>query len=162
MTRLVALLLLPLTLAFGQEWVDVRSGPFEILTDAGGRVAGRTVAYCEQLRSALGLALGRPEPTAVWPIRVAVFRDAQKRSLYPAQMMEGRDSHVGALIANAPVPREFAAGVVGILLRDNTAAIPPSIENGLTALFATLEVKGVRVTLDAVKGDLTIDEPAVK
>ena len=149
MTRLVALLLLPLALAFGQEWVEVRSGPFEILTDAGGRVAGRTVAYCEQLRSALGLALGRPEPTAVWPIRVAVFRDAQKRSLYPAQMMEGRDSHVGALIANAPVPREFAAGVVGILLRDNTAAIPPSIENGLTALFATLEVKGVRVTLGA-------------
>jgi hypothetical protein len=101
MTRLVALVLLPLALAFGQEWVEVRSGPFEILTDAGGRVVGRTVAYCEQLRSALGLALGRPEPIAVWPIRVAVFRDALTRSIYPARMTDGRDAHLGALVANA-------------------------------------------------------------
>jgi len=50
--RLVALLLLSMTLASGEDPLEVRSGPFEVLTDAGGRAAGRAVAYCEQLRGA--------------------------------------------------------------------------------------------------------------
>jgi hypothetical protein len=147
MMRLVALLLLPIGWAFAQEWMEVRSGPFEVLTDAGGRTAGRTMAYCEQLCNALGLALGKPDLTTVWPIRIAVFRDARARSGYPAGLSDGRDAHLGAFVANAPVPREFAATIVSVLLRDNTAALPPSIEKGLIALFATLDVKGVRVTL---------------
>ncbi|MCL5742420.1 MAG: hypothetical protein M1541_00635, partial [Acidobacteria bacterium] len=149
MTRLFALLLLPVAWAYGQAWVEVRSGPFEVLSDAGGRTAGRTMAYCEQLRNALGLAFGKPDLTAVWPIRIAVFRDARTRAAYPAGVLDGRDAHMGALVANAPVPREFAAAIVSVFLRDNTAALPPSIEKGLIALFSTLDVKGVRVTLGA-------------
>lgn len=148
MTRLVALLL-PLACALGQEWVEVRSGPFEVLTNAGDRVAGRTMAYCEQLRNALGLSFGKPELATVWPIRVVVFRDARERAKYPALFTEGRDAHLGGLAAGDSVPREFAAGIVRILLSDNTAAMPSSIENGLITLFATLDVKGLQVTLGA-------------
>ncbi|MEN6605216.1 MAG: hypothetical protein ABFD86_22630 [Bryobacteraceae bacterium] len=149
MMRLVALLLLPLTLASAEGWLEVRSGPFEVLTDAGNRAAGRAMAYCEQLRGALGMSFGKTELTTVWPIRIVVFRDAQTRSRYPSLFIDGRDAHLGALVSGAPVPREFAAGIVRILLRDNTSVMPASIENGLVALFSTLDVKGVRVTLGA-------------
>ncbi len=149
MMRLVALLLLPLTLAFAEEWLEVHSGPFEVLTNAGGRAAGRAMAYFEQLRGALGMSFGKPDLTTVWPIRTVVFRDAQARSRYPSLFIDGRDAHLGALVSGAPVPREFASEIIRILLRDNTAAMPASIENGLVTLFSTLEVKGVRVTLGA-------------
>jgi hypothetical protein len=149
MTRLVAFLLLPLTLASGEDWLEVRSGPFEVLTDAGGRAAGRAMAYCEQLRGALGMSFGKTDLTTVWPIRIVVFRDAQARSRYPSLFIDGRDAHLAALVSGVPVLREFAGEIVSILLRDNTAAMPAPIEKGLVTLFSTLDVKGVRVTLGA-------------
>jgi len=149
MIRALALLFLSLALASGQEWIEVRSGPFEVLTNAGDRAAGRTMAYCEQLRNALGLALGRTDPTTVWPIRIAVFRDVSERAQYPVLFVEGRDAYLGALVANEAVPRSFSSEVVRLLLRDTTAPMPASIENGLITLLSTLEVKGVRVTLGA-------------
>jgi len=149
MKRLVALLLAPLVWGSGQDWIEVRSGPFEIFTPAGARTAGRAMAYCEQLRNALELSLGRTDLVTVWPIRIVLFGDGRARARYPSGFVNGRDAHLVARTAGAPPPLDFAAGIVRILLRDNTAALPQSIEYGLIALFSTLEVKGLRVTLGA-------------
>ena len=71
--------LLPI-LAFG-SWSEVKSGPFEVLTDAGAKESRTTLNYLEQLRNALGHALGQQDLPSVWPIRIVVLKS--KRQTQP-------------------------------------------------------------------------------
>jgi hypothetical protein len=132
------------------HWLVVRSGPFEVYTNAGVRPAGRTLAHLEQLRHALGLAFGNPDLATVWPIRVFLLRDAKQCSGYPPGPPElAKEAYYGALVAGAPPTPQWNKVCAAILLNDNTGRLPAAIERGLLDLYSTLEVKGTRVTLGA-------------
>ena len=150
MWRLLLLLSLPLAILADDHWLELHSGPFEIFTNAGERQGGRTLAHLEQLRNALGLALGATDLVTVWPIRVFLLRDARQRADYPPGPPElGREAYYGALVAGSPPPPEWHRACVRILLNDNTGRLPANIERGLLDLYSTLDVKGTHVTLGA-------------
>lgn len=131
--------LLPL-LAFG-GWSEVRSGPFEILSEPGDKEARVTLNYLEQLRNAIGIAVGQPDLPSVWPIRVVVVKPKKPTS---PQLRFARDAWVCSIDAMNPVT---AASVVDVLLSSWPGHVPPKIRRGLVTLYSTLDVDRTYVTL---------------
>ena len=134
--------LLP-ALAFA-GWSEVKTGPFEVLSEPGAKEARIALNYLEQLRNAIGLQLGQPDLPSVWPIRLVVLKS--KRQAYPACKF-ARDAWVCSVDQIGP---PTAASVVEILINSWSGHVPPNIRRGLIPLYSTLDVDGTRVTLGAV------------
>jgi hypothetical protein len=134
MLKLVPLLLLALAAPAEDRWLDIRSGPFQVLTNAGDRPGREVLNQLEQVRDILGTALGKPDLTTLWPVRILVLKSGQ-----PAALALARDTYTAALVANSPTPRE--------LLESNARRMPPGIESGMADFYSTAQVSGTRITL---------------
>ena len=73
-TLTLALLAAP---AFAADWVEYRSGPFHVFSNAGDRAARERLTQLEQLRYVLGPMLGKSELQTIWPVHLALFRNGQ-------------------------------------------------------------------------------------
>lgn len=148
MVRLLACLCFALVL-HADDWVRYRSGPFEILTDAGRRHAERVLLQLEQFRYGLGSVLGTKELQALWPVRIVLFRSAKQYAAYASPLGLGlaRDSYTGASSAGDPLPRAVLRSCARILIDSSIGRLPQDIELGLADLFSTLETDGSRITL---------------
>ena len=144
MLRWLALLLIPLAAAAGDRWTQVRSGPFEIVTDAGDRQAREVLNQLEQVRYLLGAALGKEDLKTLWPVRIVISKSAA-----PAVPVWTRDTYTGAVPAEAAVPPAVLREVVRILIESNAGRMPAGIESGLADSFSTAQAAGTKVTLGA-------------
>ena len=131
--------------SFGADWSRFVSGPFEVLSKAGQKPARRILTELEQVRHALGTALEKQDLEAVWPMRVVVFASERNcRGCTLGEWFERRDRWVLGVVRGRPLPH---AQLARILIAANTRRMPEEVERGLTALFSTIEVEGVRVRL---------------
>lgn len=144
--RVVLCASLAVLLRADDRWIGLRSGPFEVLSDAGDKPARETLMYLEQFRETLRIITGKQELKMVWPVRVLVTRKASPGSAYFAL---ARDRRTMAVSESGAFPRESLKELARILLYENTTHLPPPIETGIIELISTLDVKGVRVTLGA-------------
>lgn len=142
MLKLLALLLLPLAAFAEDRWLDIRSGPFQVLTNAGDRPGREVLNQLEQVRDTVGKALGKPDLTTLWPVRILVLKSGQ-----PAALSLARDTYTGALVANSPTPRALLRECVRILIASNARRMPPGIESGMADFYSTAQVSGTRITL---------------
>ncbi|MDX2153333.1 MAG: hypothetical protein SFV54_21495 [Bryobacteraceae bacterium] len=143
MRRLLIAALLPACLSAG--WREFRSGPFDVLTDAGDREGREVLTHFEQLRHTLGTLLGNPDLKPVWPVRIVVFKNARDRAKYAAagspSLGFAREDFVGSMTYGPSVPPELNRAVVRMLIETNVPArMPGDIEGGLADLLSTLEV----------------------
>src|SRR5581483_10897037 len=134
-------------------WGECHKGPFRVFTSAGEKPARAKLAELEQLRHAVGITLGLPDIQPIWPVRVVV----SQRDAAMTRFILGRNAYEIALAPGAPLPDEVKANLTRILLREGTLHVPPPIENGLVALFSTLQVSGVHVTVGAPPPERTRD-----
>jgi tetratricopeptide (TPR) repeat protein len=144
LAALLALVITPALLP--AAWHEVRSGPFIVLSEAGGDAARETAAHLEQFRHALGDAIGRDHLSCRWPITVVIRRRSAES--WPVDF--SRDGYLAAWPERgAPGPDWFAA-LARLLLDENLKArMPESYEEALAAAYSTLEVDGVRLTFGA-------------
>jgi hypothetical protein len=142
--RSLALLLVPLAAAAGDRWIEIRSGPFQIVADSGDRGAREALNQLEQVRYLLGEALGIEDLKTLWPVRIVIAK-----SVAPAVPLWTRDTYTGAFPAGSAMPPACMREVVRILLESNTARMPPGIEAGLEEFFSTAQAIGTKVTLGA-------------
>lgn len=149
--RLFLLLCLPLLLPADDRWIALKSGPFEVLSDAGDRAAREKLNYLEQFRETLRVIAGKQEMRQVWPIHVLVFKNASQIPAGGAAVAFalGRDARMAAVTESAPFPRESLKKLARILLYENTTRLPQAVEEGLIELVSTLEVNGTHLTLGA-------------
>src|SRR5260370_8907908 len=98
----------------------------------------------EQFRQAVGVVLGKQEWQLVWRIRVVLEKRAPPQA---NDFTMGRDAYMGALSENSSLSPGQRKAIAKLLIEQNTRRLPPGIEEGLIALFSTLEVKGTRITL---------------
>ena len=134
-------LLLPALLV--GAWSEVKSGPFLVISEVNDKDARLTLNYLEQLRNAVGTAVGQPDLPSVWPIRVVLLK---KRQTYP-ELKFGRDAWMASIETINP---KTSASVVDVLLRSWSGHVPPNIRRGLVTLYSTLDVDGTRVAVGAV------------
>jgi hypothetical protein len=134
--RLFFLLALAALLDAEDRWIEIRSGPFQVFSDADDRAARDQMMQLEQFRQGLGVVLGKQDLQLVWPVRVLVSKSGR-----PADLRFARDSYICT-----GVPRKALAR---LLIEQNTKRLPAGIESGIVELFSTLEVNGTRITLGA-------------
>ncbi len=142
--RLFALaLLLPLA-ARADDWVEFRSGPFEVWTNAGSDSARVVLNHLEQMRHIVGRAVGKPELATNWPVRVVVMKNAE-----PAPPALARDTYTAALPSKGAIPAAWTRELVRIFIEDGALRMPPDLEAALIAFYSTAQIQGTRITLGA-------------
>lgn len=137
----MCLLLLPAALLAESKWIQGRSGPVEIYSDAPNKTALDKLNYFEQFRFALGTLVGKPDLNCEPPIRLL----AMKNPTLPSALTMGRDRIAIPIAADRPIPPSVFRDATKLLLDQNVARLSPEIEKGLEDFFSTVEVKGAHV-----------------
>src|SRR5579863_6190406 len=151
MRRILLLALIP-GLAFAENhWVQYRTGPFELYSDANSKYPRETLGWFDQLRWVLGYMLGNPDLQTSRPVRILLFKTAQERESYPyiPPILDGRDRWNILLTAGTPIPRQVLRDCTRLFLENNTGRMPAAIENGIAELLSMIQVNGTHVTLGA-------------
>jgi hypothetical protein len=138
------LLLIPLAAAGSDRWIEIRSGPFQVVTDAGDRGGREALNQLEQVRYLLGAALGIDDLKTAWPVRMVI-----SKSLGAVPPAWKRDTYTGAMPAGSVVPQPCLRGVVRLLIESNCGRMPAGIEAGLEEFYSTAQAIGPKVTLGA-------------
>jgi hypothetical protein len=140
--------------ALGADWVEYRSGPFHVFSDAGDKRAREALTELEQLRFVLGATLGGAasatlgvrELTTVWPVNVVLFANQKEYAPHalPAPLVDGGSSTLAAWTADigkdAALPRDLLRAVTLLLIEDNSGRLPEEMETALGDLMATMRV----------------------
>jgi len=137
--------LAPLTALAGEHWIRFTSGPIEVFSSAGSKDGRETLVKFEEFRHALGMALGEDDLQLQVPIRVLLFKSGAPQ--IPGPVVRGRDQYNIVLTAGQAIPNEVFARLTQLFLDANTARMPDRLERGLVALFSTIQVNGIRITL---------------
>src|ERR1039458_7025115 len=167
--------LVPLTAVASEHWIRFTSGPIEVFSSAGSKDGRDTLVKFEEFRHALGQVLGDNDLQLPLPIRVLLFKTGAPQ--IPEPVIRGRDQYNIVLTAGQAIPNEvFArltqlfldtntaradayvtagqaipnevfARLTQLFLDTNTARMPERLERGLVALFSTIQVSGIRITL---------------
>ncbi len=137
--------LLPLTLAAGEHWIRFQSGASEVYTSGGAKEGRETLVKYEEFRHALGEVLGESDLQLPLPLRILVFKTGAPRT--PAPVVRGRAQYDVVLTSGRPIPNEVFAGLTRLYLDTTSARMPERIERGLVALFSTIQVSGIKITL---------------
>ena len=138
-------------MAAEDRWIEIRSGPFDVLSDAGDRPAREALNQLEQVRYLVGTALGKLDLTTVWPVRVVV-----RKAGPPVPLTWTRDSYTGALTAGAPIPRAWLRECIRLLIESNARRMPAGIEAGLEEFYSTVEAVSTKVTLGQPPAERTL------
>ncbi|MGD0361875.1 MAG: hypothetical protein ABSC93_13465 [Bryobacteraceae bacterium] len=136
--------LLPLTGLASEHWIRFTSGPIEVFSSAGAKDGRETLVRFEEFRHALGMVLGDDDLQLPLPIRVLLFKSGAPQISEP--VLRGREQYNIVLTAGQPISNEVFARLTQLFL-DNTARMPERLERGLVALFSTIQVNGIRITL---------------
>ena len=149
MRRIFLLALVPWLALAENHWVQFRSGPFELYTDASSKPSRETLGWFDQLRYVLGYMLGNPDLQTPRPIRILLFKNAKEREVYPyiPPILDGRDRWDILLTAGVPIPPEVLRDCTRLFLESNTGRMPAGIERGIATLLSTIQVNGTHVTL---------------
>src|SRR5579863_5626934 len=96
--------------AFAADWVEYRSGPLHIFSDAGDNKARERLA---QLRFVLGGLLGKPELTTVWPIDLVLFAKQKEYGAHalPQPLTDGGSATLAAWTADTALPRDLLRAI---------------------------------------------------
>src|SRR5271163_2936407 len=137
MRSALCLVLLPGALLAESKWIQSRSGPVEIYSDAGNKIALEKLNFFEQFRFALGTLVGKPDLNAEPPLRLLVM----KNPTLPSALMPGRDRISIPIAADRPIPPSVLKSATKLLLEQNVSRLSPGIEKGLEDFFSTVEVK---------------------
>jgi hypothetical protein len=136
---------------FAADWVEYRSGPLHIFSDAGDRVARERLNQLEQLRYVLGTMLGKTDLTMIWPLHLALFANQKEYGPHalPQPLTDGGSATLAAWTGDTALPRDLLRAITQRLLEDNAGRMPEEIENGICDLLSTIEVNGTKVKLGA-------------
>src|SRR5229473_6751212 len=130
------------------RWVYLHSDGFELFTDATGRLGRTALVRLEQFRYALGKILGKAELSVTPPAQVYLFKTVKEAAQYSAggPIQAGRE-HVSIIMNTDGPSKDFQRRLAKLLIESNTDRMPGDLERGLIALFGTLEVTGIRISL---------------
>jgi hypothetical protein len=145
--------------AFAADWIEYRSGPFHVFSDAGDRPARERLTELEQLRFVLGNFLGKQELATLWPIDLVLFPNQKLYGPHalPQPAVNGGSATLAPWTADTPLPRDLLRSVTSILLSDNAGRMPRETETALLDLLSTIDVNATHVKIGAPlpAGELT-------
>ncbi len=146
MNRVILLALFSASLP-AADWVYFRAGPIEVWTNGDDDPARRVLAHFDQARWLLAKTLGRPEIAPLWPVRIMVAKPDKTSARYrTANLRLSRDAYTAGLNSKDPIPAQWTADFLRVLIRDDVKPLPAPYENGLIAAMSTMHVDMSRIT----------------
>ena len=133
-----------------EKWVQIKSGPFEVISNNGDKPAREAINELEQLRYALGSVISKTELKTVWPVRILLLKPAKSGKLYPEPKL-GRDAYLASTNAIGP---ETQKALTKIFLEENAGRLPQTLEYGIVEFFSQLQAEGTKVT-----GGIKVPQP---
>jgi hypothetical protein len=122
-----------------EDWVIIRSGPFEVATNQDRKQARMVMNHLEQFRHVFGQTLNSGELKTLWPVRIVAGKITTDLTL-------GEDAYSATIAKNDAVPAQWNEALARAFLQESAARMPEAIERGLVAYFSTLQVDGIKVT----------------
>ena len=148
MYRFATLLALALS-AYAAEpkWIKARLGSFEAISDSGRKSATEALGQFEQLRFAIGAAMGQPDLRLDPPLRIIVFRNQTElqRGCFNGLRM-GRDRMMACATAENQLSPEVLRQLTKTLLEGNLSAMPAPLETAFISFFSTFKSNGAHST----------------
>ena len=133
-------------------WMETKSGPFIVYSDAGDDNTRAALYHLEQFRFIFGEALGKRDLKCVWPITIVV-RKPGKAAEAP-YLGFSRDGWLGTWPAGSVPPPAWFKKLALLFIEDNlTYRMPGDLESTFATLYSTLEVKGGKVVVGAPPAD---------
>src|ERR1700722_348680 len=126
----------PAWLLADDHWIALKSGPFEVFSNAGDRAAREKLMLLEQFRETLRVITGKTEMRLVWPVRVVIFKNAADIPSAPKRFTLGRDTRMLAMSETGDLSRDDLKELARLLLYENTNRLPPNIEQGIIELVS--------------------------
>jgi len=152
----ICVVLMAASASAADRWIEYRIGPFHVISDAGDRAAREKLNQIEQLRYVLGtelgkVGIGKNGLETIWPIDVVLFSNQRDYLAHaPGKpFMEGGSATLSAWSADTALPREWLRALARLLIDENAARMPDSIETALCDLFSTIQVTNTHVKLGA-------------
>ena len=145
--RLCLLACLSLGLQAEERWIAIKSGPFEVFTTGSERAAREKLMYLEQFREALRILTGKDEMGLVWPIDVVVFKNPKEAPALQGDFVLGREARMQIAPETEAFSRETLKALARLLMYENTAGLPKSMETALIDLVSTMRTDGAHITL---------------
>ena len=141
---------------FAADWVEYRSGPFHVFSNAGDRAARGRLTELEQLRFVLGSLLGKQDLATIWPIDMVLFSNQREYGPHalPRPLVNGGSATLAvwfcmASTGDTALPRDLLRAVTASLLSDNAGRLPYDTETALLDLLSTIDVSATRVKIGA-------------
>jgi hypothetical protein len=144
--RYLVLILIPVMAAAEERWIEIRSGPFQVVSNAGDKPAREVLNELEQVRYVIGAALGKDDLKSTWPFRVLVLKSAQGS---PVEPRLARDTYTASVSSGGQIPPGWLRTCVRILIESNSGRMPAAIESGMESFYSTAQAAGTKVTLGA-------------
>ena len=141
--------LLPQLMPAEDHWIALKSGPFEVFSNAGDRPAREKLMYLEQLRETLRVVTGKEEMRLVWPVHVIIFKNASDIPSAPKQFRLGRDARMAAITEAGGLSVDSIKELARLMIYENTNRLPQDLEQGMIELVSTVQIDGPHITLGA-------------
>ena len=154
--RLVAFVLLPVLASASEQWTEVRSPHFTVITDAGEK-RGREVALrFEQMRQVFGTLVLHGEVKMSRPVQILGFKST-KGLREVAPIYKGKPVEVAGLYQKGQSQDYIALDLstegdykwhtvfheyAHLLLNSNTVEWPAWFDEGFAELFSTIDLSG--------------------
>ncbi len=145
--RLCLLAGLSLGLQADDQWIAIKSGPFEIFTTGSEKAAREKLIYLEQFREAVRILTGKDEIGLVWPIDVVIFRNPKDAPALNGHFVLGREARMEIAPDKGDFSPETLQALARLLVYENTAGLPKSMETALIDLVSTMRTDGAHITL---------------
>lgn len=149
LSRLSVLLVAPALFAADDHWIALKSGPFEVFSNAGEKPAREKLMYLEQFRETLRVITGKDDLRMVWPVHVLVVKNASEIPATPRPFRLGRDARMFGTPEAGSFSRDSLKELARLILYENTNRLPESIEQGILELVSRVEIDGPRITIGA-------------
>lgn len=149
------------TTVSAQNWIEIKSKNFTVITDGGDRRGREVALHFEQMREIFGTLFFKDKINATAPLSIIAFKDAKELSqvapLYKGKPVEmagvyygGEDRHFIAVDLSSPggwavVFHEYAH----MLLNTNYPHTRPWFDEGFAEYYSTIEItkKEVKIGL---------------
>jgi tetratricopeptide (TPR) repeat protein len=150
MRSVLALTVLALLPVAGRAaWIETRSGPFVVYSNAGEDKARAALYHLEQFRFLFGESLGKKDLRTVWPITVVVLKPG-KNPMPEAALGFSRDGWLANWPAGGAPPPSFFRQLALLFIDDNwPGRMPGDLEPTFAALFSTMQLQGGKVVIGA-------------
>ncbi|GIU73457.1 MAG: hypothetical protein KatS3mg004_0544 [Bryobacteraceae bacterium] len=128
------------------DWIETKSGPFVVYSDAGDDRARQALYHLEQFRFLFGEAMGRRDLQTVWPVTVVVRRPEKGEP--PPRLGFSRDGWMTVWPAGGAPPPAFWQELALLFIEDNwQERMPGTLEQTVAVLFSTLRLEGGRAVI---------------